>query len=146
MTNPYKAPESDVSLGIEEIPNRTGWKVFFWIMLALESWSMFSMLGDPEETLFNILGEGVVYTLILLGLFGFSHNKKLLSQQFWGYLIPVGIVWDVYTIFGMDDPGFESQTELYVFLGFIVILLVPLLLLTYLALYKYRFHSPHIWR
>jgi len=145
MTDPYKPPESETNSGQHQRTSKTGWKVFFWIMLTLESLSLLSMLFDPVETWIDIVAELLIYTFIFLGLFGFSYDKKIIHKYIWGYLIPIGIIYDIYTMYKIMPGDIESDFELYIIIGAILLIVLPIMIFQYLALYQYRYKSEHIW-
>jgi hypothetical protein len=144
LNNPYVAPTSD--LGAEKhLAPKTLWKIFFWVLLVLEVLSLLMLLMDPSESLLIILFDTVIYSFILLGLFGFSYNRKIINRIIWAYVIPIGIVFDLYNVFSLGLE-FETTDELYVVLGLAVAISLPLMIFQYLALFKYSFRSPEIWQ
>ena len=142
MNDPYKTPQASVE--VRETVSKTGWKVFFWILLVLEVLSLAFMVIDPAETLLKTLLETIIYLSILTGIFGFAYHRKLLFRRFWIALIPIGLIYDAYTLI-LLDWGFESAEEMYFSLALIALLLIPLMFFQYLALYKYGFRSADIW-
>ena len=145
MNNPYQPPESDVISKNNIKQPKLGWKIFFWIILVIELLSVSVALIDHEENIYELTAETLFYTAILLGLFGFSYNKKIIIRVFWGYLIPIGLIWDIYTISSIGWTEMETSEELYFSIGFLIVIGLPLLVLQYTALYKYCFRSPEIW-
>jgi hypothetical protein len=145
MTNPYKAPESEVGSGIPQIHSKAAWKGFFWVILVFEVLSLIASFYVPIISWFALIAEIIIYGLILTGLFGFAYNKKILYKNLWGYLIPSGIFFDVYSIFSEDFGELSNDLELYFVIGLIVVFALPLMFFQYLALYKYRFKSDSIW-
>ncbi len=146
MDNPYEPPTADIDDGTIATPSKLKWKIFFWVLASLEGLSMIYNFVYPEEQgLGSIIGELIVYSLILTGLFGFAYNKKILFQKFWRYLIPAGIGWDVYTIFLTGYFEVTEEYELYILIGTLVILVLPILIFQYLALFFYSYKSENIW-
>lgn len=145
MTNPYKPPISDVSDGNKDTRSKKKWKLFFWIILVLEVLSITSMFIDPAEQWFDILGEVLIYSVILTGLFGFSYDKKIFTRKLWGYIIPVGIIYDIYIISTTRWEDMGTTEELYFVIGFMIVVGLPIIIFQYLALYKYCFRSAEIW-
>ena len=143
MTDPYKPPKS--VLKTDYVLSKTKWKIFFWIILVLESFSIISMVSDDQERLIDILLDIVIYTSIVIGVFGFSFNKKILFRKFWLYLIPVGFIYDIYVLYEVDWE-IESSLETYLFIAFASVTLLPLMFFQYLALYKYSSKSLEIWK
>jgi hypothetical protein len=143
MTDPYKTPESDVEV-ITTI-SKTRWKVFFWMTLVLEVLSIVLMIIDPDDSMPAMVIELIVYPILIIGLFGFAYDRKIFFRQFWSYKLPIGMAFDLYLYYDLDW-AFESMEELYFSIGLIVVIGIPLALFQYLALYKYSFRSPEIWR
>ena len=143
MTDPYKTPKSDVEVTVTI--SKTRWKVFFWIILALEVLSVGFMVIDPEVSMPATAIELIVYSVIIAGLFGFAHDRKIFFRQLWSYMIPIGLVFDLYLYYDMNW-AFESMEELYVTIGVVIVIGIPFAVFQYLALYKYSFRSPEIWR
>lgn len=147
MSNPYETPASDLDAEKQPV-SKTKWKVFFWGVLVLDVLSLITILNDPERTFLYILLEAVVYSSILIGLFGFSFNRKIINRKVWGYMIPIGIAFDIYSIsysLSNIELNFESPEEMYVVVAIAIALVVPLMFLQYLALFKYSLRSPEIW-
>ena len=143
MTNPYKTPESDVEV-IATI-SKTRWKAFFWMILVLEALSAVLMIVDPDDSMLGMVIELIVYPVIIIGLFGFAYDRKIFFRQFWSYMIPIGMAFDLYLYYDLGW-AFESTEELYFTFGLVVVIGIPLAIFQYLALYKYSFRSPEIWR
>lgn len=143
MNDPYKTPQANVE--VHETASKTGWKIFFWVLLVLEVLSLAYMAIDPAETLLKTLLETLIYLSILTGIFGFAYDRKLLFRRFWVALIPVGLIYDAYTLL-MLDWGFESAEEMYFSLALIALLLIPLMFFQYLGLYSYACKSAQIWQ
>ena len=142
MADPYRPPQSDIE--IPEPPTKTGWKVFFWVLLVMEALSLGTMMVDSEQPLFEILIELLVYPLILAGLFGYAFNRRILVRRLWIGLIPIALCYDFYWIFE-SDWGLESSADPWLELGLALSLVVPLLVFQYLGLVNYAFRSPDIW-
>ncbi|MGI0116629.1 hypothetical protein [Zooshikella sp. RANM57] len=85
MTNIYKGPEAGIEKEEAEklhFRSKVGWKVFFFVILILELFSIAYWFFGHPPSLFKIVGELIVYTLSLLGIFGFAFNKKYLLGSF----------------------------------------------------------------
>lgn len=147
MKNPYTPPSSDVSLEeLDDIlPSKKWWKVFFWFFLVAECLSITSLLFDDDMVSTEMASEILIYGFIILGLFGFSYDKKIFFRQWWGCAIPVGLSYDLYSIYAGDWSNSVSPEELYVTIAVLIILVGPLLFFQYFALYKYCFKSSNIW-
>ena len=145
MTSPYDTPTSDVSSNHETNNSKKLWKVFFWIILSLETVTIIGMMFDPEEDWIDVISELIIYSLIITGLFGFSYNKKILYRKLWIFIIPVGILYDIYTLSTYEWRNISSMMELYIIAGSIILITLPILIFQYMALYKYCYKSPKIW-
>lgn len=145
VINPYEPPKSDIGAGVTGVKSTASklrWKIFFWIILFLEVLSVISEIIDPEKNLHSIIVEILVYSAILTGLFGFAFSKKIFSQKPWRYLIPIGISWDMFTLTELSDLYAVETQAIFVI---ILIIVLPISVLQYFALYKYSFKSDDIW-
>ena len=97
-----------------------------------------------EELLINIL-ELVIYSFILIGIYGFVYNKRILYRKLWAIFIPVGIIYDLYTVTTIELTTVDTMMELYIVFGIIIIIFLPMSFFQYMALYKYSFKSVNIW-
>ncbi len=145
MTNPYKGPDSNVDVEVQTTVPKTAWKVFFWILLLLETLSLISMFYDSEEELLINILELVIYSFILIGIYGFVYNKRILYRKLWAIFIPVGIIYDLYTVTTIELTTVDTMMELYIVFGIIIIIFLPMSFFQYMALYKYSFKSVNIW-
>ena len=141
MTDPYRAPEAD--LLDEAAPSKVWWKVFFWLLLILEALSITAYINDPAESVFEMLLEIAIYSAILVGMFGFAYDKKILSQGIWKIVLPIGLAYDIYVL--IDIVGSSSPQTLYLTTVSMVVIVFPVMLFQYIALYKYGFKSTDIW-
>lgn len=142
MNDPYKTPASNVQ--INESKSKTKWKVFFWLLLLLEIASIVVLAIDTEKTAFDLAFELIVYIIILVGVYGFSYDRKILSRQLWVSMIPLGLCYDMYMFYNFDWRA-GSTGELYFTIGLTAVIILPIMYFQYLALYKYSFRSPEIW-
>ncbi len=149
MQNPYKPPTAELDNGIVATASRLKWKIFFWFIASLQALSIpFYFIFPDELDISYLIGDLVVYSTILTGIFGFAYNKKILFPRFWLYLIPVGISWDIYSLFFMKDFEMDDDTdntELFILIGITVIFVLPLIVFQYLALYFYSDKSAKVW-
>jgi hypothetical protein len=154
MDNPYQAPTANVDTGIVEPPSKKGWKIFSWFLLSMQLLSVFFvMLLNTEEyesemTNLDNISMLLVYPAIIIGVFAYAYNWKLLSPIYWKLLIVVGVMMDIYSAY-LQDFSIEDLELLgvigYLFVGVIVFLLLVMAFLQYFALYQYAFKSPEIW-
>lgn len=116
-------------------------------MLMLELLTLVSMLMEPQEPWFDRLAEVIIYGTILTGLFGFAFDKAILVARFWGWMIPVGLTFDGYSLYRIDWRELSSTAlELYVGIAMIALLIMPLMFLQYWVLYQYCMKSEGIWK
>ncbi len=143
MNDPYKTPQSDVE--VNQLVSKTRWKVFFWIIVLLELASIVFMIIDPEETFLDIIIELAIYSIVILGIFGFAFDRRIFSKRLWISIIPIVFSYDIFSFIKLDWT-FGSPEEMYFTVGFVAVVAIPLLYFQYLALYKYGFKSPEIWQ
>lgn len=146
MTNPYQSPSSDIKVEEKIKEGRLGWKIFFFIMLALELLTVFLYLGEFQEGTFELynIPSLIIYPFIVLGLFGYAFHKRFFKQGFWKILLPNAFVADVYTIWRDFETDPELYSEPYIF-GTMMVILLPILFLQYLVLYRYGFSQLSPW-
>ncbi|MDM3871495.1 hypothetical protein QSV34_09015 [Porticoccus sp. W117] len=143
--NPYQTPASDLTSTPESLhAPKVGWKFYFWLILVLEIIGLYSSINEPDvDRLYTVL-EVIVYSVIIFGVFGFSHNKRIFHSKFWLTWIPIGIAYDIYiTYLLIIDFEVPEKQQMLVLLALTITL--PLWFLQYLALYKYGSKSPEIW-
>jgi hypothetical protein len=139
MDSLYKAPEAIIR--DTDVQAKTMWKVFAWITLLLEPLSVYLLLSMPEVAMVEVIAEVVVYGFIILGLFGFAYDKRFLSRHFWMLLIPVGGLYDIFSL-GWD---FDTPLEGYLTGGLVAVVWLVPTYFQYLALYRYSARSSQIW-
>ena len=76
----------------------------------------------------------------LIGLYGFSYQRRIGQGKFWQNWFYGIILWDILFIFYLSESPFEleSETEGLIFLA----LAIP----WYIALYLYGFRSDNLWK
>ena len=146
MESPYKPPDAEVIDESTSVKAKGGWKFLFWLIAALEVISVLFMITAPEgSTLLETIVEVVIYGAILTALYGYAYDRKFFVQAIWGYLIPIGITWDVFSIVDAFDGEVVSADELYILIITLVVV-APLVVFQYMAIFRYRYRSPEIWR
>lgn len=150
MDNPYQPPKADLGNDIIKPKSKKGWKIFFWVMMSLQLMLMVSTFIDPIEDKIPIdhFIDFVIYPITILGIFGFAYNKRLITSGFWKNWIVIAIITDIYSIsaiFKTDIGSASSGIELYLYVGTILAILVPIMALQYYCLYSYAFKSTQIW-
>jgi hypothetical protein len=150
MDNPYQAPEADLGSEASKPKSKKGWKIFFWVMVTLQLLLMVSTFIDPiedKDPIENFI-DFVIYPITILGIFGFAYSKSLISSSYWKIWIVIALVTDSYSFFSVfaTETVDASGLELYLYIGTILAILVPILVLQYFCLYNYAFKSPEIWQ
>ena len=121
------------------------WKIYFFIILALQLHSFVISSQDllaGEDLIRNIL-DFVVYPWILVAIFGYSFNKKLLISKVWEVLFPVAIITDIIQIYLFFAERNSYEGILIVLIGYAI--LSPLIVFQYIALYRYGFSKTEPW-
>jgi len=144
MTNLYQAPTSDLLGEVVERPKKR-WKVFFWLILVLEMLSIFGMLSEDAVDVKHLILEVLMYSFVLLGLFGFAYHKRIFVAGFWKLVLPVVMSYDAYSFATVEGLELQEVDSIMVVLVIMVILILPLLLFQYYALFRYGFKSAFIW-
>ena len=144
MNNPYQTPGSDVQ--VREVASKTGWKVFFWMLLGLQVLTVVLTVMGFSDSMTDLAIEITIYTIILVGIFGYAFNKRVFKPIFWKFFIPVVIVYDIYYIFIDDEWAFENTEEMFWVIGTFVVVFLPLIFFQYLALVRYAFGADEIWK
>jgi hypothetical protein len=122
-----------------------GWKIFFFIILSLQMLSFTDSIQNiiiAKDILISLL-DLIIYPLVLVAIFGFSFRKKILHRTVWKILFPVVLLYDVVVIANMfinSDQVFDTLT-----LAIIYLVLSPLMVFQYIALYKYAFSKIIPW-
>lgn len=142
MIDPYQTPQSDVQ--VIEQNSKTKWKVFLWVIATLEVISVAILVTDPNESALDVFVDLVIYTTIILGVFGYAYNKRIFFKKFWTFVIPVGIAYDIYGLYTWNWT-FESTEELYLTIGITAAIALPIMFFQYLALFRYGFKSQELW-
>ena len=149
MDNPYQPPKADLGNDIIKPKSKKGWKIFFWVMMSLQLMLMVSTFIDPieDKTSLDQFIDFVIYPITILGIFGFAYNKSLIALGFWKVWIVIALMTDMYSIFNIfgTDLGDQVGLELYLYIGTILAILVPVIVMQYFCLYNYAFKSPEIW-
>lgn len=119
------------------------WKIYFWVVLVYQ----IALLGIFLLSDRDILSLGTIVDVIsLVGVFGFSHSKRILSQSFWLLIFVINILfflkgmlyspYQFYSTFGSID----LMVVVTIWLPFLPLILVPY------VLYQYARNSDEIWK
>lgn len=157
--NPYDTPKATVR-DLQPDPHhdrRLGWKIFFWISACLTLLGSFfsaETLLKGEDQLLSI-AELIIYPISLLGLFGLAYKRAYFKQAFWKTLLAVLVIFDISSTFYYLDTLLIDATEASdIVMGMplenvvtlmIFMVFIPIMLLTYYALYKYGYQSIAPW-
>lgn len=146
MNTPYSTPTSELNGDNRyELRPKKLWKIFFWFIVVAEILSIKMMIGD-NDPIVKIFADVFVYSFVIMGLFGYSYNRRIINRMIWKLTIPVALFYDVYTMLVMDVDGAESAGELMFTSVFLVVTVTPLLFFQYLGLFKYAYRSDEIWQ
>ena len=145
MINPYETPQSELDSSISQLRKKTGWKIFFWFCCSVQVLAMVSIFFFVESPpTIDMVGDTAVYAFVLIGLFSFAYNKRVVTPAFWRVVILIAIAWDCYNF--VDNILNEAYAGLDVYLKLAII--IPQIIfsfLQYFALYQYAFRSKEIW-
>lgn len=144
MENPYEVPRSALENNVLTMRKKAGWKIFFWLYFCFELLGITSMFFGEDDTVFDIVGEVVVYSFVLLGLFAFAYNKKIAAPLLWKTVLFVLVGWDCYVLIEVFIDDTYAGVEVAVIVG-LSIFVLAILFLQYFALYQYAFQSKEIW-
>jgi hypothetical protein len=122
-----------------------GWKILFFIILSLQVVSFKDSIHNiinAEKVLTSLL-DLLIYSFVLIALFGFSFRKKILNRTIWKILFPVALLFDIImlaSMFNNSNNGMDALT-----LTIILVVFSPLVVFQYIALYKYAFSKIIPW-
>lgn len=133
----------DIADQTEKIKRRTGWKIYFCILLVLTIPSY--ILEIPAFRIWEVIDLPVT-AISLIGLFAFSWQKKLFTQNTWKALFALVIFWDIFYHFFLPIPE-EILKDLpampqYALAIFTLLPVVPL----FWALFIYAFKQQEPWK
>ena len=145
-SNPYQSPDSNIYL--TRIPKRSKnvWKIFFAISLLLYIIGLFFTLDLIYQDPFVSTLDLVIYTLLIVGLYGFAFDKKVFFRGFWIVLLISSLGIEAYDYFenGFLVSGADAD-GLFFYLLFFSTLMLTISLLQYFVIYQYAFNSDAIW-
>ena len=121
------------------------WKIYFFIILALQIHSFIISFQDllvGKDLIRNII-DFVVYPWVLVAIFGYSFNKRILIRRVWEVLFLVVITADIIQIYLFIKEQNNYEGTFIVLMGYAIIL--PLIILQYIALYRYAFSKTEPW-
>jgi hypothetical protein len=129
-----------------------GWKIYFWIFLALNLWSY------SDELLGNFSTRDIVSipltAIHLIGFFGYAFKKNLFNKDFWKVSFFIVVAWDMFWIVREIILVFLSTIEIIesgisdfgpvfriILIAFVFFIFLP----SYIALFLYAFRSKELW-
>jgi len=128
----------------ENIKYKKLWKAYFAVLLLIQLTSyFFSVFYELEYDWQSVVGEFVLIPLLIVSVFGYAFQKKLLWRNFHVVVIVLSAFYEAYTFQGFEEINLEDNQLLFLYA-----LLTPFVLLyaaTYYAAIKYALFSPHIW-
>ena len=141
--NPFEPPRSDIRIDESGGDKRLGWKVFFLVMLLLNTVTSYFLFSGKEYQVKEIL-ELFVYAFALLALFGYAFKKAFFQQVVWKVFLPISLVTDIASLFS-DIEDVLTDTSGVIAIISMVVIIVPILLLQYLILYRYGYTDREPW-
>lgn len=144
MNQIYKPPESKL-IGENELPVKPHifWRIFFWFHVVVTP-LLAPIILDERLSLFDLIDFGV-FIIIIVGLFGYSYSKKILSRGIW---MGIAIIYPFWFLFYEFVLPFVFNLPLYgEFVEFDAWLLLSLLfgIPSGLAFFFYGYKSDYIW-
>ncbi len=125
------------------------WKIYFFIALAVNLLGFTLSFKDllSGERLIGSISGLVVYPWILVAIFGYAFNKKILARKVWKVLFSVAIITDITTAILIYMSSTEQYDPGMSFIIFVVtcVLMSPLIYFQYVALYRYGFSKTEPW-
>jgi hypothetical protein len=125
------------------IKYRKLWKAFFVLLLCIQLTSYF-LFHEFEFDLPSIVGEFLLIPLLIVSVFGYAFQKRVLWRNMHILVIALSILYEAYTFQDFEVVNLEKNQRL-----FLCAMLIPLVLLyvaTYYAAIKYALFSSHIWK
>lgn len=113
------------------------WKIYFWLILAIEIASMF------VETVHGpVIGitDTIIGVISTIGLFGYVYKKQLLSKFFWKFVFILTVIEEFTYIMldALNDPELGLGDIIFV-TAFTLTILYPF----FLGLYRYGFRKQN---
>ncbi len=125
------------------------WKIYFFIALAVSLLGFTLSVKDllSGERLIGSISGLVVYPWMLVAIFGYAFNKRIMVRRVWKALFPVAIITDIITailVYMSSTDQYSSEHPLLIFVVTYVIA-SPLIYFQYVALYRYGFSKTEPW-
>ena len=113
--DPYKTPESDLSVDQPVLPKTLWWKVLFfvWASMIVLLFTGYLLTDEIPIGLLEVID--LLFTLVMMiVLFGLAFNKAIGKRVFWQYFFYVNFIAGfitaiVYPAFGVEIYGIVSE-------------------------------------
>jgi hypothetical protein len=134
--NPYAAPKSDIELIPASPSRRVGWRVY---ALAIAGLQIIGFMVDLRKINLAEVLDDLVTMVGMIGLLGYAFRRRIGGRRIWmlwAVLFPVSNAVIGLWIYPHTGTGGH--------LGYFVAML--LFFPQYLAVFRYGYRSPEIWR
>ena len=123
------------------------WKTYFWFIFIILA---FSLIVEPFKQTIEIIDiiNIPIQFAILVCLYGFIWQKKILNQIFWKVFFVSNIIFDIIILPSVSQKLKIEMGDKFN-LGFIIFSVITLILISfpsYWANYLYAFKNKDIWR
>ncbi len=136
MDNPYKPPVADMDGSENTISvNNIWWRIVFFVFVPLEIWGEYEAftVNEYDQGLMWRVASLLVYLVFYVALVGLAFDKKILNPMFWISFLPVIILNDIGELYMV----FSAFNEELVATIITVVVVIPILLIPWYAVYKY---------
>jgi len=133
--------------GVEIIPKGRSklWKIYFFIFLTLQLIGFITSIQEllVAKNMIEPLLYFVIYPWVIAAVFGYCFNRKFLARRIWQVIFPAALVTDIifFSILFVEQNFIANIIALIMF----IITLFPLIILQYVALYRYAYSQTEPW-
>jgi len=122
---------------------RNLWKIYFFISLITLLVSPFYYVLEPSTFKIKDAIDYIVWSIGLLGLFGFAYQRRIINVLFWKVWFFILVVWDTsFTINSFfEEPVKFDGLSIFIAAMIFIVLILP----QYFAIYLFGFKSAQIW-
>jgi len=122
---------------------KIGWKIYFFILSFLLLIAYFDIFRSGA-TLFDFV-DVIISLIALLGLFGYSFQRKIYNVRLWRTWLFVIVIWDV--VYNLLLTHTVGVAQIQIKLSLVEYMLTMLIILPeYIALFLYGYKSPNFWK
>ena len=144
VDNPYRPPASATNPA-QRPSRRIGWRLYLGL-LGLSYALVYWMLGVGWMQTLDVV-DGAATLVGFTGLFGYAYRRRLGSAVFWKRWLPVQVAWDLLVMLYLTGLGVvhalpEVASASLAEKALQLLFVLPL----YVALFRYGFRSPEVWR